>query len=254
LSIAIDDPNLSVRGPDGRERFSSPADLASATPDQFSFCYGDDALPRILDSRAGMVICPKELEEKAASLPLDKTLVFVPDPRLVFARILRGLFSNVPPKITLGKNTRIHESVILGTDGYGFVVEDDGRRVRFPCVGGVRIEDNVEIDAGSVVDRGTLGDTVIGYNTKVGKLVMIGHNSQIGRSCVIATHANISGSTTIGDDVWIAPGVVTSGHVNIREGALIGTGAVVVGDIRPGWIAYGIPAKEIRQRTNEGRL
>ena len=251
--------SFAVKGLGCHKRFSFPAALTSATPEQFSFCYGENAAERILASNAGMVICSKEFKERGFSSDVivrteeykEKVLIFVDDPRLTFVRILQKLFSDIPPKITIGKDVLIHESVILGTEGYGFVIEENGIRVRFPCVGGIHIGDDVTIDAGSIVDRGTLGDTVIGNNTKIGKLVMIGHNSQIGKDCVIATHANISGGTTLGDGVWIAPGVVTNGYIRIGERAFIGTGAVVIKGIGPGRVAYGVPAREMRDRVKE---
>lgn len=229
---------------------SSPADLKAATSDQIAFCHGKDAPSRISNSGAGVIICPIELKGEP-SLPMNKVLIFVEDPRLIFVRILRKLFPVAPPKITLGKDVIIHPNVVLGVEGNGWVREEDGTRIRFPAFAGVRIGNDVEICAGSVIQRGIFEDTVIGDNTKIGMMVMIAHNAQIGKSCTIGGCSGISGGVVLEDSVWTGVGVMTQGYVHIGEGALLGNGAVATKDIGPGRVAYGVPAREVRDRTKE---
>ena len=105
-----------------------------------------------------------------------------------------GVF--VEDNCTIGNDVTLHSGVVIGTDGFGFARDRD-RYVKFPQIGTVVIEDNVEIGANSCVDRGALGETRIGEGTKIDNLVQIAHNVTIGKHCVIAAQTGISGSTVI---------------------------------------------------------
>lgn len=119
-------------------------------------------------------------------------------------------------------NVILHSGVIIGSDGFGYVRDKDVHR-KFPQIGRVVIERDVEIGANSCVDRGALGDTVIGEGTKIDNLVQIAHNTIIGKRVLIASQTGISGSVTIGDNCMLA------GQVGIGEGAVIEEGAVLGG-------------------------
>lgn len=142
---------------------------------------------------------------------------------------------------TLGDKVILHSGVVIGADGFGYVRDTD-RYVKFPQLGSVIIEDNVEIGANSCVDRGSLGETRIGEGTKLDNLVQVGHNVQIGRRCVIAAQTGISGSTVIEDDCVIGGQVGFGDHARVQSGAVIGSQAGVLPGkiVRPG-VWWGTP-------------
>lgn len=147
----------------------------------------------------------------------------------------------------IGKNVKISSGTVIGSDGFGFVKDTDGRQLRFPHVGGVIIEDDVEIGANSCIDKGTLGFTIIKKGAKVDNLVHIAHNVEVGNGTMIAANAMIGGSTVIGDDVWIAPSVTLRDGLNIGALAFIGLGAMVTKSVPEGELWAGVPAKFIRR-------
>ncbi|MEO8647953.1 MAG: UDP-3-O-(3-hydroxymyristoyl)glucosamine N-acyltransferase, partial [Acidobacteriota bacterium] len=104
---------------------------------------------------------------------------------------------------TLGDGVILHSGVVIGADGFGYVRDNDGAHVKFPQIGTVVIDNDVEIGANTCVDRGALGETRIGEGTKIDNLVQIGHNVRVGKRCVIAAQTGISGSVTIEDDCVI---------------------------------------------------
>ncbi len=153
---------------------------------------------------------------------------------------------------TIGSDVVLHSGVVIGTDGFGFA-RDKHRYVKFPQIGTVVIEDNVEIGANSCVDRGALGETRIGEGTKIDNLVQIAHNVRVGKRVVIAGQSGIAGSSVIEDDVVIAGQVGISDHVTIRQGAIIGAKSAVFPNkvVRAGfWSGIPVqPAAEYRKQT-----
>ena len=154
----------------------------------------------------------------------------------------------VEDNCTLGDNVILHSGVVIGTDGFGFVrgpAEDD-RYVKFPQVGTVVIEDDVEIGANSCVDRGALGETRIGKGTKIDNLVQIAHNVQIGERVVIAAQTGISGSTVIESDAVIGGQVGMGDHARVLSGAIIGSQAgVLPGKIVRAGVWWGTPVQPL---------
>jgi len=144
----------------------------------------------------------------------------------------------------IGKNVTIYPGTVIGSDGFGYERDADGVLVKFPHLGGVRIEDDVEIGANTCVDRGTLGDTWIKTGAKVDNFVHVAHNVVVGRHAVVIAHAMVGGSTVIGDYAWIAPSAVLRDQLKIGERALVGLGAVVVKDVPDGETVMGAPARE----------
>ena len=146
---------------------------------------------------------------------------------------------------TLGDNVILHAGVVIGADGFGYVRDVD-RYVKFPQIGTVVIEDNVEIGANTCVDRGALSETRIGEGTKIDNLVQVGHNVRIGRRCVIAAQTGISGSTIIEDDCVIGGQVGFGDHVRVLSGAVIGSQAGVLPGkiVRPG-VWWGTPIQPL---------
>ena len=127
------------------------------------------------------------------------------------------------------------------------VQDENGKWERFPQIGGLVIEDDVEIGAASTIDRGTLMNTMIGRGTKISKVVHISHNVIVGKDTLITGGALISGSTRIGDQVWIGPNASILNKISIGNRAFIGIGAVVTQDVPAGYRAIGnrvLPGKK----------
>jgi UDP-3-O-[3-hydroxymyristoyl] glucosamine N-acyltransferase len=150
----------------------------------------------------------------------------------------------------LGNEVVLHSGVRIGTEGFGWL--DLGQKNRkIPQLGRVIVQDRVEIGANSTIDRGALGDTVIGDGTKIDNLVQIGHNCRIGRNCLIAAMSGLSGSTIVGDGVLMGGGVGTSGHMSIGAGTVVHGRAAVTKDWPAGSKLAGAPAQDIRDFWRE---
>ncbi len=150
----------------------------------------------------------------------------------------------------LGSGCRILPGARIGQAGFG-VHHADGNIIRVPQLGAVRMGNFVEIGANSCVDRGALGDTIIGDGTKIDNLVQIAHNVRIGCNCVIAGRTGISGSCVIGDGVSMGGSVGLADHINIGEGARLAANAGVMHDVPAGEKWGGIPAKPLREFMRE---
>jgi UDP-3-O-[3-hydroxymyristoyl] glucosamine N-acyltransferase len=151
---------------------------------------------------------------------------------------------SVYPGARIGNRVILHSGVVVGSDGFGYVFAE-GHYEKFPQLGGVVIEDDVEIGSNSTVDRGSLGVTVIGQGSKIDNLVQIAHNVRVGRHCVIAAQTGISGSAEIGDYVVIGGQVGVADHVRIEERAMIGGQAGIFRVIRKGTKVWGTPARPL---------
>jgi len=146
----------------------------------------------------------------------------------------------------IGDRVSIAHNVSIGSPGFGFVPGPKGL-LRMSQVGRVLIGDDVDIGSNCAIDRGCLGDTVIGPMTAIDNLVQIGHNVRIGKGCVFAGQAGVAGSTTIGDFVMVGGGVSISDHLSIGNGAKIAGKSGVMRDVAPGEIVAGYPAVPVRQ-------
>lgn len=169
--------------------------------------------------------------------------------RLGFAKYLRSKTIATPERgnccyACIPLDADIGEGTIIGSSGFGFVKDTDGKWIEMPHVGNVIIGKNVRIGANCCVDRGTIEDTVIGDGTKIDNLVHIAHNCKIGKNVIICAGVTFCGSVTVEDDVWLAPGTVIKEGVTIGKGARTGLGAVVIKDVPPGKLVYGVPAEE----------
>ncbi len=156
------------------------------------------------------------------------------------------------PRVTVEKGVRIGNRVIIqsgaviGSEGFGYY-QENGKSHRIPHLGSVVIEDDVEIGAGTTIDRGTLQDTVIGEGTKIDNLVQIAHNVVIGKNCLLVAQVGISGSVKIGDNVILAGQVGVCDHVRIGDGVKVLARSVVTKDIPPGKTVSGFPARDHRE-------
>ena len=148
--------------------------------------------------------------------------------------------------VEIGNRVILHAGVVVGADGFGYVKDESGQYHKFPQIGTVVIEDDVEIGANTCVDRGALGETRIGRGTKIDNLVQVGHNVQIGKRCVIAAQTGISGSTVIEDDCVIGGQVGFGDHARVQSGTVIGSQAGVLPGkiVRPG-VWWGTPIQPL---------
>lgn len=143
----------------------------------------------------------------------------------------------------IGKNVIIYSGAIIGETGFGYNRTDDNTLVQFPHIGGVVIEDFVEIGANSCIDRGSLGNTFIGYMSKIDNLVHIGHNVRIGNAVMIAAKTSIAGSSIIGSNSNIWTSVSVANNIEIGENCEIGMGSVVISSISDNKKCFGNPAR-----------
>ena len=143
--------------------------------------------------------------------------------------------------VTIGKNVIVHAGAVIGSDGFGYVFEK-GKHHKIPQVGGVIVEDNVEIGANATIDRATLGNTIIGAGTKIDNLVQIAHNVRIGNNCIIVAQTGISGSSVLGNGVVLAGQVGVVDHVSLADGVMVGAKSGIATDIKEAGGYSGIPA------------
>lgn len=148
--------------------------------------------------------------------------------------------------VRLGDRVVIHAGTVVGSDGYGFYRDASGQHQKIPQVGSVYIGNDVEIGANVTIDRGTLGDTVIGEGTKIDNLVQIGHNVRLGKRCLIVAQVGISGSTVVGNDVILAGQTGVAGHLTLGDGVIASGKAGITRDIPAGQHVSGHPAMEHR--------
>ena len=146
----------------------------------------------------------------------------------------------------IGNRIVIQDNCKIGQKGFGFI-PINGRNIKFPHIGKVIIEDNVEIASGCTIDRGSIDDTIVGYNTYLDNQVHIAHNVKIGSNCMIAGQVGFAGSSKIGNNVAIGGQAGISGHLKIGNNVKIGGGSGVVKDIPDNQIVMGYPAVPLKE-------
>tara|TARA_Y100000816_G_scaffold275624_1_gene244017 strand:+ start:35 stop:1009 length:975 start_codon:yes stop_codon:yes gene_type:complete len=155
--------------------------------------------------------------------------------------------SNITLKNTIiGDNVVIQDGCKIGIKGFGFVPLKD-KNFRFPHIGRVLLNNNVELGANCTIDRGSIGDTVIGENTFLDNQVHMAHNVKIGKNCMIAGQVGFAGSTTVGNNVSIGGQAGISGHLNIGNNVKIGGGSGVVKNVPDNSIIMGYPAVPLKE-------
>jgi UDP-3-O-[3-hydroxymyristoyl] glucosamine N-acyltransferase len=167
------------------------------------------------------------------------------------------LYPNVTiyPGAALGDRVIVHAGAVLGSDGFGYVRDTKtGRYQKFPQIGRLEIEDDVEIGANSTVDRGALDTTRIRRGTKIDNLVHIGHNVDVGEDVVIAAQTGLSGSAVVENNVIVGGQVGIADHVRIEAGAILGAQSGIPSKkvIRgKGVVFWGTPARPIKEYLKE---
>jgi len=159
-------------------------------------------------------------------------------------------------KVKIGNNVIIHPGVVIGADGFGFVPTKEGNYIKLPQLGGVVIEDNVEIGANTTIDRATIGNTIIKSGAKLDNLIMIAHNVVVGENTVIAAQTGISGSAKVGKNCILAGQVGLVGHIEIADKVTVGAQSGISKSVKKeGSTYFGSPAKEYHDALrNEGAI
>lgn len=145
--------------------------------------------------------------------------------------------------VEIGANCEIQSGAIIGLDGFGYERDAEGKIIKFPHLGKVKIGDNVSVHGPTIINRGSVGDTVIGDGTKIAGNCQIGHNVSIGRHCLIGPYTLLSGSVKIRDFVNINAHVVVNHGVTIGHHSEIGAYSYLREDVEPNELYYGIPAR-----------
>ncbi len=149
--------------------------------------------------------------------------------------------------VVLGHRVVLQDGVVVGSDGYGFAQRSDGTHVKVPQVGGVVIEDDVEIGANTTIDRPAVGETRIGAGTKIDNLVQVAHGVHVGRHVLLAAQVGIAGSTVIEDRVVLAGQVGVAGHLTIGRGTRATAQAGIPNSVAAGAFISGYPAIDNRE-------
>lgn len=257
-----------------------PMPLDNATRGAICFCRVDltNAQERVQNSKSEVIIVP-DIADWTMNIN-GKWLLEVEDPYACFIDVCKHFFLNgqkreihpsavIAPGVILGENISIganavvmHATIgdnvtilpgaVIGSEGFGFSHtnrDEEGALIRFPHYGNVIIEDDVEIGANTVIDRGTLGSTIIRKGVKIDNLVHVAHNADIGEHTALVAQCMIGGSVTIGAGSWIAPHVAIRDRQTIGKNVLAGLGAVVVSDVEDNQTVIGLPAKAIKKST-----
>ena len=161
--------------------------------------------------------------------------------------------SNVIIRNTIiNNNVHILDGCVIGKKGFGFFPNKE-KNFKYPHIGIVIINDNVEIGCGSTIDRGSMSNTIIGKNTYLDNQIHIAHNNKIGDNCIIAGQVGFAGSSTLGNNVMIGGQAGISGHLKIGDNVKIGGGSGVIKNIPDNSKIMGYPAKDLKQFIKENK-
>jgi UDP-3-O-[3-hydroxymyristoyl] glucosamine N-acyltransferase len=149
---------------------------------------------------------------------------------------------SIRERVQIGDRVVVQDGAVIGSDGFGFAKRPDGTHQKIPQIGGVVIEDDVEIGANTTIDRPAVGETRIGAGTKIDNLVQVAHGVTIGRNALLAAQVGIAGSTTLEDSVTLAGQVGVSGHITIGKGTVATAQSGIPNSVDPGSFISGSPA------------
>lgn len=243
------------------QSFDYPSAISNAEKGSITFC--DNKNSKLLDNtKASVVLLSIETYKLLESLSPNTTYVIVDNPKLCFLKILQYCFpvkqekaidktAKIYPWVRIGENIVIKEFCVVGSEGLGHIQDEKGNLVNFPSYGNVILEDNVELYPYTTVDRGVLGNTVIGKGTKISHYCYISHNCIIGKNCIITPGVILCGGVKLGDGVFIGAGALIRNNVVVHDNAIIGIGSVVIKDVNKGETVYGNPAKPKKVRKDK---
>jgi len=153
---------------------------------------------------------------------------------------------SVRDRVTIGNRVVIQDGAVIGSDGFGFAHQSDGTHYKIPQIGGVVVEDDVEVGANTTIDRPAVGETRIGAGTKIDNLVQVAHGVTIGRNVLLAAQVGIAGSTTIEDSVTLAGQVGVAGHLTLGKGVVASAQTGIPNSVEAGTFVSGYPAIDNR--------
>lgn len=253
----------------------SPKKLDSEiiTPRGFVICNQDTSLFSALESSKKIIVTnPRQAFSKALQLFADSQVdtgihsSAVVNSSQIGSGVVIGPNAFIDKNVVIGdnviigagsvilENTRIGNDVIIGSNntiggvGFGYEKDDEGQYFFLAHLGGVVIEDRVEIGNNTCIDKGVLGNTVLGRNVKVDNLVHIAHGCQIGENSLIIANAMVAGSVEIGPGSWIAPSSSILNQKKIGKNVVVGMSAVVLKDVPDDDVVVGMPAKSISNK------
>lgn len=149
---------------------------------------------------------------------------------------------SVRERVRVGHRVVIQDGAVIGSDGFGFARRPDGSHHKIPQIGGVVIEDDVEIGANATIDRPAVGETRIGAGSKIDNLVQIAHGVRLGQNVLLAAQVGIAGSTTLEDAVTLAGQVGVAGHLTLGRGTIATAQTGIPNSVEPGGFVSGYPA------------
>ncbi|MEP7270900.1 MAG: UDP-3-O-(3-hydroxymyristoyl)glucosamine N-acyltransferase [Acidobacteriota bacterium] len=152
----------------------------------------------------------------------------------------------VRERCRLGKRVILQNGVVIGSDGFGYAKESDNSWYKIPQTGAVTIEDDVEVGAGSVIDRATIGATIIRRGTKIDNLVQVGHSSVVGEDTLLCAQVGLAGSTQVGNQVILGGQVGAAGHLKIGDRVIATAQTGIPSSVPDDRIVSGYPAIENR--------
>ena len=168
--------------------------------------------------------------------------VFVGDNVRIDDNVVIFAGAKIYSETVIGKNCIIHSGAIIGADGFGYSPNKDGTFTRIPQTGNVILEDNVDVGAGTTIDRATLGSTILRRGVKLDNQIQIAHNVEIGKNTVIAAQTGIAGSTKIGKNCMIGGQVGIVGHITIGDNVKIQAQSGIGRNIKDNEVLQGSPA------------
>jgi UDP-3-O-[3-hydroxymyristoyl] glucosamine N-acyltransferase len=147
----------------------------------------------------------------------------------------------------LGARVTVHNNAVVGSDGFGYAKDEEGRWLKIPQTGRVVVEDDVEIGAGTTIDRASVGETRIARGAKIDNLVQVGHSCTVGEDALLCAQVGLAGTSRVGRRVILAGQVGVAGHLTVGDDAVLTAKSATSHNVPPGKVLSGIPAFDNRE-------